>query len=63
MLLCDPAHDVPAFADIRGFDSTGHRRGGTSRSLTSYLATLADDAALGLVAFAFQTHLETPPEA
>jgi hypothetical protein len=61
--LCDPAADVPAFDDIRGFDSTGHGRGGTARSLTSHLARLADDAALGLVAFAFQTHIENPPEA
>ena len=63
VLLSNLATVVQGIAEIRGLYGTGHGRDGKVRGVTSRHARLAVGAASALVTFAFQTHLENPPEA
>lgn len=63
VLLSNLATVVQGLAEIRGLYGTGHGRDGKARGVTSRHARLAVGAASALVTFAFQTHLENPPEA
>lgn len=62
VLLSNLATVVQGLAEIRGLYGTGHGRDGKARGVTSRHARLAVGAASALVTFAFQTHLENPPE-
>lgn len=63
VLLSNLATVVQGIAEIRGLYGTGHGRDGKARGVTSRHARLAVGAASALVTFAFQTHLENPPQA
>lgn len=63
VLLSNLATVVQSLAEIRSLYGTGHGRDGKARGVTSRHARLAVGAASALVTFAFQTHLENPPEA
>lgn len=62
-LLSSLATVVHGLAEIRSLYGTGHGRDGKARGVTSRHTRLAVGAATALVTFAFQTHLENPPEA
>jgi Abortive infection C-terminus len=62
VLLSNLATVVQGLAEIRSLYGTGHGRDGKARGVTSRHARLAVGAASALVTFAFQTHLENPPE-
>ncbi len=63
VLLSNLATVVQGIAEIRGLYGTGHGRDGKARGVSSRHARLAVGAATALVTFAFQTHLENPPNA